>query len=298
MKKHLTVIVLMGLSIISFTQTLPNNNFQTWIDHGTYETPNYWSTPDTILSSLGVTTVSKSTDAYIGDYSAKLETKTVPFIGLHVPGIITLAEIGIVISPPSYSISGGYALQENVSKLTGMYKYDGVEGDSATVLIYNFKHNEGSDFDTIGYGVTYLQDASSWTSFTVNMQYINSHVPDTFNVIFMSSSSPDFTTGTGSILLVDNIEIETNTGIINLNTNLINVEVYPNPTTSYVEFETIEFDKDRNINIYNLSGKLISTTPFNNFKTIVDVSELYPALYTYSITKNNKILNSGSFIKN
>jgi len=299
MKKLIIIIVFMGMGLISLAQEIPNYNFQSWVSNEIYENPEFWSTSnDPLLAVFGLVPVSKSTDAYSGDYSARLETKDLSSLGLQIPGIVTLAQINIVTSPPSYSITGGLALNENVSKLTGMYKYDGVDGDFATVLIYNFKHNEGSDFDTIGYGVTYLQDASNWTSFTVDMQNLNNHIPDTFNVIIMSSSSPDFTTGAGSVLLVDSITIETNTGIIQLNENIINVKVYPNPSARYVQFETAEFDKDRNISIYNLSGKLISTTTFNKLKTIVDVSELPPALYTYSITKNNKKLNSGSFIKN
>jgi hypothetical protein len=274
-------------------QTIPNSEFQEWISEGNFENPEFWSTSNSVL----LTPVSKSTDAYSDDYSARLETKDVPLLGLQIPGIITLAEINIVFSPPSYSISGGLFLQENVSKLTGMYKYDGIEGDSATVLIYNFKHDEGSNFDTIGYGVAYLQDASSWTSFTVNMQIINSHIPDTFNVVLMSSSSPDFTTGAGSVLLVDNIEIETNTGIINFNEDLINVKVYPNPVTEYVEFETTETQNGRMLNIYDLGGNLIITNNFSSIKTKVDIIELPSALYTYSITKHNQIIKTGSFIK-
>ncbi len=299
MKKLIVVIVFMGMGLISLAQEIPNYNFQSWVSNEIYENPEFWSTSnDPLLALFGLIPVSKSTDAYSGDYSAQLETKDLSTLGLHIPGIVTLAQINIVTSPPSYSINGGLALHENVSKLSGMYKYDGVEGDLATVLIYNFRNDEGSEFDTIGYGVTYLPDASTWTPFTVNMQNLNNHVPDTFNVIILSSSSPDFTTGAGSILLVDSISIETNTGIIQLNENIINVKVYPNPSTNNVQFETTEFDKDRRVNIYNLSGKLISTTTFNKLKTIVDVSELPPALYTYSITKNNQILNSGSFIKN
>ena len=298
MKKLVTVLILLCFSIISSAQTIPNSEFQEWITEGDFENPEFWSTSNNpILSALGVVPVSKSTDAYVGDFSARLETKDVALLGLQIPGILTLAEINIIVSPPSFNISGGLALQENVSKLTGMYKYDGVEGDSATVIIYNFKHNEGSDFDTIGYGFAYLQDASAWTPFIVNMQYVNSHIPDTFNVIFMSSSSPDFTTGAGSVLLVDNIEIETNTGIINLNANLINVEVFPNPVTDYVQFETTELEDGRVINIYDLGGNLISTTSFSKLKTSININNLPPAPYTYCVLRHNIIQNRGSFIK-
>ncbi len=297
MKKLISVVVLACLCQFTFGQSLPNSNFQLWTNHDTYDSPDYWSTPDSILSLLGLSTVSKSTDAFSGSYSAKLETKEIPFIGIQVPGIITLADINIVLSPLSYSVSGGLALHENVSKLTGMYKYAGVAGDSATVLIYNFKHETGSSFDTIGYGVSVLNNASSWTSFTVNMQNLNNHVPDTFNVIIMSSSNPNFSSGAGSILLVDSLAIETNTGIINLNTNVISVDTYPNPVSNFLRFETSKTDNNRKINIYDINGNLLSTNNFNTTIAQVNVKYLSAGLYLFRVSNNNTILNRGSFIK-
>ena len=299
MKKLIIVIVLVNLSLVALSQEIPNNNFQSWVNVETYENPEFWSTSnDPLLAIFSLIPVSKSTDAYSGDFSARLETNELPLLNLHIPGIVTLATINIVTEPPSYSIGGGLFLQENVSKLTGMYKYTGVEGDSATVIIYNFKHDEGSVFDTIGYGVTYLQDATDWSSFTVNMHNLNNHVPDTFNVVILSSSSTDFTAGAGSVLLVDDIAIETNTGIFSINANTINVKVYPNPSANFVQFETNKSEKDRKVNIYTIDGMLISVNNFYNNKTSIDVSELPPAMYTYSITKNSTILNRGSFVKN
>jgi len=165
MKKLITLIVLVGLGLITFAQVIPNSTFQTWDNEGSFENPQSWSSSNITISGLSIIPVSKSNDAYIGDYSAQLTTQVVPFLNYHIPGIITLADINISMDPLGYSISGGLALQENVSVLNGKYKYEGVENDSAVVLIYNFKHDEGSDYDTIGYGVTYLHDASEWTSF-------------------------------------------------------------------------------------------------------------------------------------
>ena len=298
MKKLITIVILMGFGVFVNGQVLPNNDFQTWNDFGLYERPEFWSTPDSITSKLSTVTVSKSTDAYSGSYSARLETKSIPLIGYQIPGILTLAKINIVVSPPSYSISGGYALKENVSRLSGMYKYSGAGGDSATVLIYNFKNDEGSAYDTIGFGVTYLHDASEWTEFNVDMINLNYHVPDTFNVLIMSSSSPDFSSGEGSVLFVDDLTIETNTGIFQLNTNAINVSVFPNPATDYVNFKTAQSANDRKIEIYSIKGEKIASKDFVNTNLKINTSEYSEGIYTFRISKNGNILNTGSFIKN
>jgi len=297
MKKLVTTIILLGFGFSSFCQTLPNNDFQLWTDYGAYQSPDSWNTPDSLLSMIGTITVSKSNDAYIGSYSARLETKSVLFLGKTIPGILTFADIGIIFSPPSFYVSGGLYLHENVSRMSGMYKYSGATDDSATVLIYNFKHDAGSEYDTIGYGVTYLHDASTWTSFTVDMVNLNYHVPDTFNVMIMSSSDPLFESGEGSVLLVDNLTIETNTGVINLSSNQIDVVVYPNPTTDFVRFETVEAVKNRKVIIYNSMGESMIISEFDSPNTSVNVSNLPSGTYLYSITSNNVRLNSGTFIK-
>ncbi len=286
----------MCFSLLSFAQNLPNAKFETWTNYGLYEEPELWNTPNpyTTFVSLNAITVSKSSDAFSGDYSAKLET--IDIAGMfQVPGVITLAQISVDFITVSYSISGGLALKENVSKLSGMYKYQGSDGDSATVLIYNFKRDGDGEMDTIGYGSGYLQDATSWTPFTVNMQYLNSHVPDTFNVIILSSA---LDVHPGSTLLVDSLTIETNTGIIDLSHNQIRVNVYPNPSSDFVYFETMTDKKERIISIYNIVGELISVYDFSRSKTKISVKEFPSGIYTYRISNQDKLLKRGSFVTN
>lgn len=302
MKNIIIATILMSLSLITLAQTLPNADFQIWADSGTYEQPEFWNTPNPYTSPIpfSAITVTKSNDAYSGDYSAMLETKNVIGNLYQIPGIITLAEFSIDFINISFSISGGLPLQENVSKLSGMYKYQqSVEGDSAYVLIYNFKRDNEGEIDTIGHGVSYLHEAASWTPFTVNMENLNPNVPDTFNVIIMSSSLPlsGFELPTGSVLHVDSLTIETNTGIINLSDDIISVNVYPNPSSDFVQFETSEVEKERLISVYDIVGKLISISDFSEGKTKIPIKGLPSGLYTYQVTKHNRLLNRGSFIK-
>lgn len=287
----------MCFSIIALAQTLPNSEFDVWVNYGLFEEPELWNTPNpfTTIVDPGAISVSKSSDAYSGDFSAKIETIDVFGGTLNVPGVITLANINVDFITVTYSISGGMELKENVSKLSGMYKYQGVDGDSATVLIYNFKRDNQDEIDTIGFGTSYLHDANSWTPFTVNMQYINSHVPDTFNVIILSSA---LDLHPGSTLHVDSLTIETNTGIINLDHDLIKVKVFPNPSSDFVQFETTDIEKERRINVYDISGKLINTRDFSERITKISMKEFPSGVYTYQINKKNKLLKRGSFIKN
>lgn len=297
MKNIISGAFLMGLSLFGFSQTLPNSEFELWVTQGVYQQPEQWNTPNPFTTILDPTAISvtKSTDAYSGDYSAKLETINAFGGSVKIPGVITLAQINVDFISVSYSISGGMPLKENVSKLSGMYKYQGVASDSATVFIYNFKRDNEGGIDTIGYGSGFLLNANSWTPFTVNMEYINSHVPDTFNVIILSSG---IDLQAGSTLLIDNLTIETNTGIINLDFDQISVNIYPNPSSDFVEFETQDIEQGRQISIYDVNGRQINIIDFSNRKAKISVTEFSSGLYTYQVILKNKILNRGTFIKN
>jgi type IX secretion system substrate protein len=294
MKNVFIAIGLVLCTIISLSQSLPNNEFNSWISYGAYEEPEFWKTINSAIPIPGEATVFKSTDAYSGDYSVKLETRFL-FGFIDVPGVLTLAEINISIEPVDYSISGGLPLKENVSRLTGMYKYSGADNDSATVLIYNYKRDNNNEIDTIGFGVNYLHDASDWTPFTVNMVNFNNHIPDTFNVVVISSG---VNFNNGSVLHVDSLEIETNTGIFSLNNNRIKTRIYPNPTTDIITIETHEKDNNRVVTVYNISGKKVLEADFSETYTELNVENLPSAIYSYNVRKNNRIIAAGSFIKN
>lgn len=293
MKNVIIPFVFLLFSVVTYSQQVPNSEFNTWISYGSYEEPENWNTSNEALSILQEETVFKSNDAYSGNYSALLQTRYL-FGFTNVPGLLTLADISIDIISQTYTISGGLPLKQNVSKLTGMYKYSGAENDSATVLIYNFKRDEEDNIDTIGYGTTYLHDASNWSPFTVTMVNQNNHIPDTFNVIILSSG-PEF--HDGSILKIDSLAIETNTGIIYLDDEKPVVNVYPVPSSDFITFETQSASKNRNIHIFNISGKLVDIIDFNNTSHTYSISSLSDGKYVYNIIENGGTRISGSFIK-
>lgn len=292
MKNLVILSLFIIIGYLASGQQIPNHEFNTWVDHGSYEEPEFWNTSNEALAILGETTVFKSNDAYSGSYSALLETRFL--LGFtNVPGLMTLADISIDIIAQTYSISGGFALQENVKMLTGMYKYTGVDNDSATVFIYNFKRDNSGDIDTIGYGTTYLHDANEWTPFTVLMDNQNTHVPDTFNVI-ITSSGPEF--HAGSVLKVDSLAIETNTGIIHLDTENQIIVTYPNPATSVVYFEMETVSKTRKLMIFNTVGKLVNELDFNNNILKYQTTDLKSGSYYFMVLDNGHNSGSGSFI--
>ena len=291
MKKILMFILLFAVAVFGKAQTLPNNDFENWETVDGVEQAEFWDSPNT----TGIASVSKTEDAYSGSYAARLETIEILNGLFIVPGLITLADFSVNFSDLSFTLKGGYFLQENVSKLTGMYKYTGVEGDSASVVIYNFRHPEGEEIDTIGAGFTFLHDAEDWTPFEVNMVNINYHVPDTFNVMIVSSGSEEM--HVGSLLLIDSLAIETNTGIIDLQHPLLPLHVYPNPAIETVNFEADDAAPNRELIVYDMNGQIVYRSAFNKKSVQVNTKSFSSGMFSYSLIENGKHIRGGSFIK-
>ncbi len=282
------------MSISLFSQTLPNYDFEEWNNFFIYEEPSNWNTPNPYTSLLGSVTVSPSNDAFTGSQAARLETMNV--MDINLPGVMTLADININIFDSSYSVSGGFFLQENIFKLTGWYKYQGVGGDQASILMYNFKNTPETGYDTIGYGYGFLDNTDTWSQFTVYMTNISNAVPDSFNVIIASSLA--IGAQEGSVLLVDSLSIYTNTGIIDLWKPKTQLNAYPNPAVSNITFESETNISNGMITIYNNIGQKLGEKTFENNSVRFNVNNLTPGVYTYTLKEKNKILNSGTFIKN
>jgi len=302
MKNIYLIAFLIFSGMLATAQTLPNSDFELWDDEASYPSPEAWNTPNNYTLLANIYTVNRSDDAYSGSFSISLETKLIDVLGTQilVPGAITLAEFSLDFNNQSLNYHGGYFLQENVRQLTGMYKYSNAGNDSATILMYNFRNREGEDYDTIGYGYTYLHDAEEWTHFTVNMKYLNGHVPDTFNVLIMSTTDEGVQdpVHAGSTLQVDSLSILTNTGVIDLWKKPIALHVFPNPATTQISFETLESSGKRELTISDPTGKTILKTKFKDKIITLPLSGLPPGMYTYSVTEGDRIINSGPFIKN
>ncbi|HDO28030.1 MAG TPA: T9SS type A sorting domain-containing protein [Bacteroidetes bacterium] len=301
MKKITCSLILLAITFSGLAQTLPNYSFENWVKTPSYEEPLPWNTPNPLTSLASVVTVEKSDDAYSGNYSAKLTTKKIEVgtISYVSPGLVTYADFHVDYQTLETSFSGGLLMPERISSLSGMYKYTGQNNDSATVLIYNFRHPEGEQIDTIGIGVLFLHDTGQWSPFTVQMNYLNDHQPDTFNVLMMSTASFNIEImPLGSVLMLDSITVKTSTGIFDLNVGTIDLNVYPNPATNRIIFETTEPEKNRKVNIFDVSGKLVRQLDFNQKSLPLNLNGLPSGNYSYRIFTGNKLYNSGTFIKN
>jgi len=302
MKKITFLLLFIAISFGGFAQTLPNNSFEKWTANPApqYEDPDSWNTPNGLTSLAGVVVVEKSDDAVDGNYSAELKTGKIEIgtISYIAPGLVTYADFTVNTETLEYGFSGGVYFPESVSSLSGMYKYSSQDGnDSATALIYMFRHPEGEDIDTIGGGVTFLKDTDEWTPFTINMVSFNFHVPDTFNVLFMSTATFNIDSmPEGSVLKIDKLSVTTTTGIFNVSVKNIDLNVFPNPAIDRIVFEATGTEKERKLNIFNISGQLVRQVDFAQKQVEINLDGLPSGNYSYRVFAGRQLYNSGTFI--
>ena len=103
---------------------------------------------------------------------------------------------------------------------------------------------------------------------------------------------------TGSILMLDDLSIETTVGIFDLTGRETEMSVFQNPATNLITFEAEETGTNRMLRIFDINGREVKNVEFNGQKLQIDVSTLTGGHYSYVLQEENELLNSGSFIKN
>jgi hypothetical protein len=293
MRNLFTLVLLSVFSIVLNAQTVPNHSYETWEDFGAYENPVSWNTPNPFTSLASVVVVTKSDDAVSGNFSAKLETKIL-FAGFSAPGLLTLADFFADILTGDFSITGGIPLQDKPVKIKGYYKYSSVIEDSAFVQAYNFKYTGDQQRDTIGMAVWYGQAAETWTYFEAPFTYESNEIPDTLNIIIMSTGSSVFTPG--SIMHVDSLSLELETGV---NLPLLpetGFRHFPNPAKDIINLQSPVQLQNAEVTIISADGRTLFTDIWNGRQKSIAISNLNSGLYTYRVIQNERILHSATFL--
>jgi hypothetical protein len=272
-------------------QTIPNNDLETWINHGQYDDPQYWDTPNQEVCFFPFYTkvVTKSTDHQSGSFSAKLETKNIPVFDINVPALITLGTLNIDMAAGTYSISGGAPINDMPTHLKGYFKYQPRGGDSCAIGIMLTKWT-GNGRDTIGIGAFSTKDTiTSWTPFSSWIDYRTATTPDTMNILAISSAS--YTPTPGTILFVDGLYLDYTTAI-NEEDPAEGIDIYNDrEQKELIVFLDFSSKEETSLRMYNIMGMKIVEFPIHNTdKERVKFSYLdfNPGLYILEIIHDNK----------
>ena len=91
-------------------------------------------------------------------------------------------------------------------------------------------------------------------------------------------------------------EIYAITGI-NLNTIRIDVQVYPNPTTYFLNLFVDNFQYGLMYQLFDNNGKMLKEDLIQSIETQIEMNELIPSTYYIRIRNQNQIIKSFKIIK-
>jgi len=186
---------------------VPNGDFESW-PPGNNGNPEFWDSPNELTGGFPFfeITVEQTTDSYSGDYAARLTTKEIA--GETIPGILSLGELDINIVNPEQTEFIGVPFENRPAGLTGYYKYSSPAADAGGIGILLTRYDQQKNKkDTIAFALTDLQENNGeFESFSLSLQYLSYHQPDSMNIIILSSASPQPTVN--SQLTVDALTLE------------------------------------------------------------------------------------------
>jgi hypothetical protein len=91
------------------------------------------------------------------------------------------------------------------------------------------------------------------------------------------------------------------TGVEDLGGIYLNIAVYPNPTSDYLElkFETKELDfKDVRYQIFDINGNQIKSDNLHSFQTNISMENTLKGVYIMEVKLNNKTVKTFKIVKN
>ncbi|MDZ7742822.1 MAG: T9SS type A sorting domain-containing protein [Bacteroidota bacterium] len=302
MKKTLLfcLSILLFASLALAQQDIPNSNFEDWDEN---DNPVGWQTPNPFLIFLGEKVVFKNEDAIQGSYSVKMETKVLtapPPVGeIPVPGLITLGEIVVDFVNQTGAVTGGVPFTARPYALTTFLKASQAENDSALIGAFLFRYDQqNASVDTIAIAMALIgEEIEDWTELEIPFIYLSEETPDSINVVCISSASFE-SSYDGSMLMLDDLKVKMESGIELDLLGSMDLKTYPNPAHGKVTFEIeIQEIQDVELQIFDTQGKILEKFSLENNVYSLDISDYASATYFYRLTRNNKKLAGGFFIK-
>lgn len=286
---------------------LDNLGIETWTtsDSERYEEPNYpWKTANSGVDfDLFATTnpVTKVTDAYSGDYAAKMESATVFFT--FTAGALWTGDLVIDLADLAKSAKFGVPYEGTPTNLKFYYKYFPVNGDSMGVYTILRKWNPATQQqDTIAYAaVQQTETTDEYTQFDLKLEYYIEDVqPDSIEIAFTSSAAGyEYLGQVGSQLFIDEVELFNNViGIADVLTPEVAIRTFPNPANDHIRFELDKIIPDTQLFIYDSMGRQITTLKLTTNTHQLDISTWNIGTYYFLLKNdNNSNLSSGQFKK-
>ncbi|MBQ9509273.1 MAG: T9SS type A sorting domain-containing protein [Bacteroidales bacterium] len=315
-KTLLSLFFVVVMTVFATAQNIPDGGFENW----SYQNSQggYWDYQTDILMTLNslyemngvemstnLTAFRITDNVHSGSYALKLTSTWFGTNAIFVPGALaTLNEpvgndyVSDFLDLGEINIKEAFAFKP--WRLTGYYRYEPVNGDSASIdMKFYFGNTVTSTCEKF-----IIHATPEWTAFDIETGLANSYLEvDKMSMVFSASADYHFENlelcagQAGSSLYLDDIAFRYDNSPLGLVEPLIPVvktTIYPNPSADMVHFD---FSKEVNARlvIYNISGAQIFEQNVNDNHADYNASALANGTYLYRIIEGNTILSSGRF---
>ena len=303
-------VLLTGFLVCTFCcvyaqQTLSNLDLEVWTtaDSELYEEPGSpWATANQGIDFAGdgpTDPVEKTTDAYSGDYAAKMES--ISIWATFTAGALWTGGFQLSFPDVANSAKFGVPYEGTPARLQFYYKYFPVNGDSMGVYTILRKWNPSTQQqDTIAYAeVRTTETVDEYTFFDLELDYfIPDTQPDSIEIAFTCSAAGfEYMGELGSQLYIDEVSLVNSVGITEVLTQEVTITPTPNPSIDYLRFLADKPMPDARLLIYDAMGRQVSTLPFTTKTTQLDVANWQSGTYYFLLkNENGNGLGSGKFL--
>lgn len=293
--KSILLIFLFASCYSSKAQQVPNAGFETWSNP---KTPDGWFTYSSVSPVIDIAG-KDITDKVEGTASAKIQTTLLNFIGSTVYEILSLGTGYYSFTGPviHYTYIPAF-FPFRPDTLFFAYKYTSPGIDTASVYI---KLSTGE--------ITLLEKeiplfkSSEWalSSVLLTPLYQYANTADSLLIQFKSSMATGKYFGTpGSVLNIDAIRFgydNVHTGIEELSNNS-KVNVFPNPSSQFVNIQISKPQNSASIIVFDLAGREIVHEFMTGKNHQILVDKWRNGMYSYIIISKDKTILNGRFIVN
>jgi hypothetical protein len=292
MKTTLITLMALVIAISGLPQnSIPNGDFENWNSEYSIDS---WDGLNYDGSIFNFHTFSRTDDAHSGNYAAQIETISQSMLGT-LPGIAFTGSIDFDAATYEYSFSLGIAVEGRPSAIKGFYKYLPVSGDSMAIVVGLFKWDEASqDLDSIGGGLFYTGNTvTEYSGFTLPLEYFNqTDQADTMYIMMFSSLDAYHA---GSVLKIDDLQLEYGTFGINDPVRSPDILLFPNPATDFIEINSNIPIGNASLIVTDVLGQEIFRRKFNGNCQISLPRKMSNGIYIASIVADGLMVKAMKF---
>ncbi|MBW7867913.1 MAG: T9SS type A sorting domain-containing protein [Brumimicrobium sp.] len=206
---------------------------------------------------------------------------------------------------PGY-LDQAFPFTDKIQSVTFSYRSNLTTGDQAIAFVTSSGPGHDFGMNAIGQAIVDITtNESSWKTATATMNWVSPDPIDSIEIVFGTSAGAVMNGGypaptvSGSVLEVDNVFLTlsdgTTAGIETIKNPIVDVTVYPNPTSEVVNFAFNEGENVTEIRIFSATGQLMDVVKAETLTT-VNVKNYAAGTYFFRVLNNNEVVRFDKFI--